>query len=501
MIVKNRENKTETEAKGSIVHDILPEPKTEYTAIYDRIVLNKSFELSRLPKDAIIEVWRTHPTLPKKTIAAESNIIQITDSIDLRELESNVYVYSPNVYVNTPRQVFATVAEMGMNSIGPQEKILYKEKEWTPKLIQHTNFSIVQREIKINSPPYIGSVLNIPIRPKECGDLMSYMYFKCTLPPNINYTERTGRALIQKAELYVDEKLIDFYDDDWAIIHDELFLSADELLSLDQVLMPPKMIIPLKFFFCNKDRYFPLCALKNQLVYVRLYFNDQSWFTDYTSKIELSDVSLIFDQIFLTNEERNYYRTNKIEMMIPKIYRETPESFTRGFVSINMSANFNVSMVNWFIRNINYEQGNDYTRRYMYGYVSDLVNSYTKFTNWRGQVVNYVQVIDYIDIYIENKNIVTGLTGDLYYMYKQPIDHGLSIPDKTIYTYCFSIEPKNYTKGGDVNFGNKKYSSTNLKIKFLDSFTPQLVEKYRLYLYYYGYSKIVFDNGFLEIES
>ena len=104
-------------------------------------------------------------------------------------------------------------------------------------------------------------------------------------------------------------------------------------------------------------------------------------------------------------------------------------------------------------------------------------------------------------MYIENKNIISGLTGDLYYTYKQSIDHGLSVPDKTIYTYCFSSEPKNYVKRGDVNFGTKKYSSTNIKIKFLESFVPQLIERYRLYLYYYGYSKIVIDNGFVEVVS
>ena len=166
-----------------------------------------------------------------------------------------------------------------------------------------------------------------------------------------------------------------------------------------------------------------------------------------------------------------------------------------------MSANFKVNMINWFIRNTNYEVGNDFTRRYSYGYVSDYVNSYTKFTNWRGQVVNYLQVIDFIELYIDNKNIISGLTGDIYYTYKQPMEHGLSVPDKTIYTYCFSTEPKNHVKGGEVDFGKQRYSSTSIKIKFLDSLAPQLVENYRLYLYYYGYSTFVIDTGFGEVVS
>jgi hypothetical protein len=327
------------------------------------------------------------------------------------------------------------------------------------------------------------------------------MYLKCSLPPNVTYTPKTGRAILKKVELYLNETMIEFYDDDWSIIHDELFMTADEMLVLDQILTPPNMIIPLKLFFCTKDRYMPMCALKGQTMYLKFYFNTQQWFTDYTEKIELQNVSIIFDQIFLTAEERNYYRTNKIEIVIPRIYKETPETFTKGFISTNMSANFKVSMINWFIRNVNYETSNDFLRRYLYGYVSDYVNSYTRFTNWRGQVVNYLQVIDYIDIYIDNKNIVSGLTGDIYYTYKQPMEHGLSVPDNTIYTYCFSTDPKNYIKGGEFDFGTRRYSSTNLKIKFLDSLAPQLIENYRLYLYYYGYSTFVIDNGFGAVVS
>lgn len=489
-----------TSEDARTVSDILPEPKEEYSATYERIVLDKNYDLKRLPENAVIDVWKTRPTLPSANVAAVIDEVKSQTTYELRDLDY-VPVVENVVTVNDPRQIFATVAEMGMNSIGPQEKLLYGEKDWTPKLVQHTNFSIVQREIKLNTPPYIGNTLTITINPRECGDLMSHMYLKCTLPPNINYTEKTGRALIQKVEFYLDEKMIDYYDDDWSIIHDELFMSADEMLALDQLLKPPNMIIPLKLFFCNKDVYFPLCSLNTQLIYLKIYFSPQSWFTDYPSPIELINPSIIFDQIFLTNEERNYYRTNKIELVVPRMYREIPETFTQGFVSINMSANFNVSMINWFIRNINYEQGSDYTKRYSYGYVSDLVNSYTNFINWKGQLVNYIQVIDNIDMYIENKNIISGLTGDLYYVYKQPIDHGLSVPDKTVYTYCFSREPKNYIRGGDVNFGTKKYSSTNIKIKFIDSFVPQLIQKYRLYLYYFGYSRIVIDNGFAEVES
>jgi hypothetical protein len=234
------------------------------------------------------------------------------------------------------------------------------------------------------------------------------------------------------------------------------------------------------------------------MIYIKIYFHEQNWFTDYPFPLELTNPAIVFDQIFLTPEERNYYKTTKLDIIVPSVEYESPQRFDRGNVSINMSANFDVNMIVWFIRNINYElpSPTEYESRYSYGYVSPLVNSYTKFTNWKGQEVNYLQVIDYVDIYINNRNIISGLTGDLYYTYKQPLEHGLSVPDKTVYTYCFSSEPKNPLKRGDFDFRTLASRTTNIKIKFSESLVPQLTQSYNLYLYYYGYKTLSIDKGF-----
>jgi hypothetical protein len=274
-------------------------------------------------------------------------------------------------------------------------------------------------------------------------------------------------------------------------------MSADESLVLDEILKGPTLIVPFKFFFCEKDQYLPLCALTNQLIYIKIYFNDQTWFTDFTGPLDITEPAILFDQIFLTNEERNSYKLKNHQIAVPYIDKETPQLFNKGQVTINMSANFNVSMISWFIRNQNYETDPvNYDKRYSYGYVSDLVRSYTSFINWKGETVYYVPVLDYVDLFINNVNIIKGLTGDLYYTYKQPMERGLSVPDTTIYTYCFSSEPKNPIKRGDFDFRSLASKTTNLKIKFLEEFAPQLNQNYYLYLYYYGYRTLSIDRGF-----
>lgn len=512
MKVRNHELNTVTEpvlSSSNTALAIKPEPKENYTVTFERSVLPDDFDLSTLPANSTVDIWLTKPPMPKKPEEPPefSSNVMLTWT-ELRDLGGDdVYVPTVSAEESEPAPYFATAAKIGIEAVGPQEDILYGKEptDWTPVLEQHTNFSIVQKELKITtSPPYVGGTLTVPLNPRECGDLLSNMYFTCNLPPNINYTNRVGRALFKKVELYFNEFLIQQYDDNWATIHDELFHTADEALVLDQILDGSKLIVPLKFFFCEKGKYLPLCAIFNQTVYIKLYFNPQAWFTDYPYELELTNPALVFDQVFLTQEERNYYLLKKHEYIIPHIETETPKTFTTGEVSVDLSsANFNVNMATWLIRNLKYEEttsSSEYQNRYSYGYVSPLVNSYTNFVNWRGQTVNYIQVIDYVRIFINNRNILDGLTGDLYYLYKQPLEHGLSVPDKTVYTYCFSTEPKNPVKRGDFDFRTVASKTTKLTIKFSDLLLPQLAEQYNLYMYYYGYKSLLIDKGFGVIQ-
>jgi hypothetical protein len=529
---------------GDTVQKILPGPG--YTALYQRSVLSNTFQLSNLVQDSQVDLVLTRPPFTathRKKKSEVAGLGEIDTALTSNLLSSRELILQSvsNVHSNTwevnlepdrfysafvpddsshsePIRTFASAAAIGMAAIGPQDKYLYAPKtDWTPVTKQHTNFSIVKKELKVTTPPYIGNTLTVPINVKENGDLIKNMYFKCTLPPNVNYTDRVGVALIDKAELYFDSLLVDSYDSDWHSIYNDLFLSADEILGLVNMIggiLPAgsgigpttsspvnELIVPLRFFFSTqKDLYLPLCAMGMQKVYVRLYFNPQSWFTDNAEPIELTNVSILYDQVFLTAEERMYYMNKPITLKIPKVFKEPdcPRSFGStgggsGTVNMQMNPNFRVTMINWFIRNKN----KTYKTRYDYGYQSSLARTYTQYKNWLNQTLYYDPVIDYINIYINNKNITQNLREDSYFLFKHPIDHGLSVPDKNIYTYCFSDDPKKFqTATGDVDFRKIDSKTTSLNLKFKDSFVPQLSQSFELVLYYYGYTDLVFSNGY-----
>jgi hypothetical protein len=364
-----------------------------------------------------------------------------------------------------------------------------------------SDFSIFQKELKITSGPFLGSIVTCQINPGESGDLIGPTYLKCTLPYNINLIDRVGVALVDKYELYFDSLLIETYDSDWFTIHNELFLTANEILALEPMINGSDLMIPLLFFFCKDHKtYLPICALKNQKVFIKIYFKPQSWFTDTTDTIELSKVSLIYDNIFLTTQEKNYYMKNQINLKIPKYYKETPFDFTNAYSTINFTANFNVTMLVWFIRNKSIYL-TDYRKRYQYGYISNLVRSYINYVDWRGNTRYYQKIFDDVQIYVNNQNIVSGISDDLYYGYYQPLEHGLSIPDKNIYMYCFGSDIKSETNNGYINFSNYPTKTTNMNILFNNKLTAELIKDFQLWFYYYGQTTVIFNGGYGTLQS
>ena len=523
-------------------------PGDQYTAVYERMVLSNTFVVSNLPPNSRIDFLKTNPPLVNisntsitidssnvftvgdqyytlsdgkhyvydqilgeyhKVNLSSNNIALISDQL-FPIPNSNIFdwepfkpdtIFVPDPFVTEPIRTFATGAAIGLAAVGPQEELLYEKKtDWTPNLVQHTNFSIFQKVINLTSGPFIGNTITCMINPGESGDLIGPMYLSCNLPPNINYIDRVGVALLNKCELYFDNILVDFYDDDWHTLYNDTFLSADEILALEPMINGPNLLIPLRFFFCRDPKtYLPLCALKYQKVYIKLYFNKQSWFTDYMgSNIELSNASLIYDTVFLTTEEKLHYANNPIEFDIPRYYREVPTTFNSGFVNMNITANFKVKFMIWFIRNIA-EYLNDYRKRYQYGYISNLVRSYNKYIDWRGNTRYYERVFDDLQIFINNHNIVSGITNDLYYTFKQPIEHGLSVPDKNIYMYSFSESLKS-TDNGYIDFSLYPSKTTSIVINFRKDLVAELVEQYELYIYYYGYVTIRFSGGYGTVK-
>lgn len=432
----------------------------------------------------------------------------------------------------------ATGALTALAALGPQDKYMFSgESLWIPDLKQHSPFVQTHRLMNPLLPPSGNNFLNplascsVDIKPREePGDLLSNMYLSVSLPAlptGYSYTPLIGRAIIKRVEFLIDGQPVESIEDDWYIIRDQLFLDADQKLSTYQVLSGGQaesnvvpatsqvdMMIPLDFFFCrkrphnrtgaqrNERPYLPICAMKLQTITIRFTFNSAAWITNAPSDvvgkvIDLINPRVLLEEITLSDAERLYYVTTPISYRVIRSWKESVQEFSNGQVRLNLSAKFPVSMIAWFIRNKLYEtpESTYWYERYSYGYTTDYLPVTVPVTFFNGVKVDFLDSITSATIYLDNKNILSNFPGALYYSYRQPLQHDLSVPTKNIYMYCFGDRPKDYDNAKYINFSDYNSETSHLDITFDPNLTPQIQQKYTLYLYYLGYSTLEISGG------
>jgi len=427
---------------------------------------------------------------------------------------------------------FSSGSVMALHAIGPQEEILllddFSKSQWNPDFKRHTNSVMYQRIIPFPppNPSYQNQTIQLELLPTELGHLLSNMYLKVTmpaLPTGSQYTPQIGRAIIKQVDLLVNETVIETLYDDWYIIRDQLFLDADEQIGMFQAVggsninsqVQTDYIIPLEFFFCRRKThndqdderlrrpYFPLCAMWNQRLYVRFTFQPNTWWCNVAAPHTTDMIlpKLVTEEILLENAEKLYYTNTPLKYIVNRVKKESTLTFSAGNPQLQLTASFPVQTLAWFFRNKNYEDvtsGLYSDSRYNYGYTTQYIQTGIQL-NFPSGVSNYVDVIDTAKITLNNVDILSTFQGSLYYTFKQPIEHGLSIPSKSIYSYSFGLTPKEYNQGGYLNFSKLNSQTTTLTLVFNPSYATQISQGYNLYMFYYGYTLLEFQGGFARL--
>jgi Large eukaryotic DNA virus major capsid protein/Major capsid protein N-terminus len=462
-------------------------------------------------------------------------------------------------YLDIKGRGFSAGSVLSLFAVGPQDRYLTHQdpakSQYHNTYRQHTNFVMYQKIIPFPpaNPAYQGQTVTLELRPKDLGHLISNMYFTCTVPAiasGYGVNENIGRALIKQIDLMVNETVIETLYDDWYIIRDQMFLDADEQLGMFSMVGGLKsnvtssssqtIVCPLEFFFCrrhshaNKGRerlrkpFFPVCSMWNQRIYIRFTFNPYLWWTNSPTPVDISNLSLITEEILLDTAEKLYYQNTPLRFIVNRVKKEAPTSFGAGNVSgifgstatvttstvtqasLQLSASFPVQSIFWFFRARNYEAitdsrgaptGSYYNQRYNYGYTSDYIKTGipVNFPSSNNAVTNFIDPISTAKITLNNVDILSTFKGSLYYTYKQPMEHGLSVPSRNIYTYSFGLTPAEYNQGGFLNFSKLNSQTSTLTLVFNPSYSSQISQGYILYLFYYGYSVLEFDRGFARL--
>ena len=478
--------------------------------------------------------FETGPVTQKFNIEIPESIRGGASTFQLRDLNTGFKYEDPErgPFEDIKGRGFSSGSVLALNAIGPQEDHLlledFSKSQWSPEFKRYTNSVMYQRVIPFPppNPSYQGKVIQLELLPTELGHLLSNMYLKVTmpaLPTGSQYSSQIGRALIKQVDLLVNETVIETLYDDWYIIRDQIFLDADEQTGMFQAVggsnvnsqVATDYIIPLEFFFCRRKShndqdderlrrpYFPLCAMWNQRLYVRFTFQPNTWWCNVAAPhtTDMLFPKLVTEEILLENAEKLYYTNTPLKYIVNRVKKESTLTFSAGNPQLQLTASFPVQTLAWFFRNKNYEDvttGLYSDSRYNYGYTTQYIQTGVQL-NFPSGVSNYVDVIDTAKITLNNVDILSTFQGSLYYTFKQPLEHGLSIPSKSIYSYSFGLTPKEYNQGGYLNFSKLNSQTTTLTLVFNPSYASQITQGYNLYMFYYGYTLLEFQGGFARL--
>lgn len=459
----------------------------------------------------------------------------IMHPVNLRDLNEDVpghQVFEDTNLSEKRKKGFSAGGVLALDAIGPQEQYISTTTDfdggpWDPSYPQYTQAVVYQQRVPFPKGTFIRQaepgVAVIELRPPELGDLFSNMHLQVALPAlqtGNAYTVPIGRAIIEKTEFIINDTVVETIYDDWLVARDQIFLDYDEQVGMFNMVnggsnaaatpsAPLNMLVPLEFFFCrrhsssNKGRerlrrpYFPVCAMWAQKIYIRFTFRPQNWFTNCPTPVDLINPTLVIESVRLSDAERLYYRNKPLRYIVPTIKKESTAEYNQGKVVANLTANFPVQLLVWFIRNKNYEiikNSNFYDVRYLYGYASQYIGTSIPLNFPQGPS-KYIDAIQSVKITMNNVDILDTFANGAYCSFLQPMDHGLSVPQKNIYMYSFGLNITEYNQGGYIDFSKLDSRTSTISLTFLPELASSITN-YSLYLFYYGYSILEFQGGF-----
>jgi hypothetical protein len=332
--------------------------------------------------------------------------------------------------------------------------------------------------------------------------------------------------------------------------------NTDPSLNFDKT--KTTLMIPIPFFFSRNYEsddyetnepgrpYFPLCAINKQKLEFIFEFRPDTFFTDasvapaissavynalteeektfydliapgvYKFKLHFNKFEIITEEITLEPYERMYY-TNQEYKMITDIFIKHPTVDTAGEnnVKLDLVPKNRVKSFHWFFRNTKFEDENEPLGKLNSGVtITDTVDNLpsTYFQN-RFNITTrdtYRRNVDSLSDDIMTKAIIfingedlpnsDQSNDNLYFKNSIPFLHRMTVPVQNIYTYTFSMFPRNVEPSGSVDFGSIKSNRTYLSCD-IDPSIHALSQVYRLNLYYKAYTTFTFKDGYLDVKG
>ena len=343
----------------------------------------------------------------------------------------------------------------------------------------HTHFSIESIPLSFDQGLIFGKKTTLIIPRK--ADLLSKLVLELRLPAlgsqdhNISWINGAGHSLIKEVSVEIGGVKIDTQTGEFMDILTQTELNEAKKGGYYQMIAKHEfynkysqtnetiLFIPLQFWFCRHiSNALPLVALQYHEVKITLQLREfnQSWYSGSTmSDIPTSlfniDGRLHCDFIFLSNQERRFFATQKQRYLIEQVQMYDGNGIGRNTVNDNINIFFNHPIKELF-----------------WIYKADAISETNDWLNF-SKTLNYIETnekpqeaIKACQWKINGHDLMEEKSG-AYYRLVNPYKYYNRIPDNYIYCHSFSLEPLKYQPTGHLNFS--MLNSAVLSLTFTDN--------------------------------
>jgi hypothetical protein len=329
---------------------------------------------------------------------------------------------------------------------------------------RYTNFSMESQPIYFDGTADFGRRISAIIPRK--GDLLHRMLLEISLPQvvkgdsNTSWVNAIGHGIIEEVSIEIGEKQIDKHTGEWLHVWSSLITSSSKQTAYynmvgrqtaytqDAQPGPLKLYIPLRFWFNNNiGLSLPLIALQTHPVRIIIKFRDlQNLFYNDILKsnclqtidaVNMTDVTLYGDYIYLDVDERRKFASVKHEYLIEQLQYSPLNSIPNTMAVANIPLNFNhpIKELIWVVQQTRMTDSNE------------LFNFSSLQLNEPGRPYDLI-----LDAVIKFDGFDRFQKRDIsYFRLVQPWQYHTTVPDDFIYLYSFSINPEDSQPSGSFN--------------------------------------------------
>lgn len=260
------------------------------------------------------------------------------------------------------------------------------------------------------------------------------------------------------------------------------------------------LYIPLKFFFNRHiGLSLPIVSVRNQEISFKLKLENLNnlIYTDYSgsdinSLINLSNINLLVNYIYLDQDERSKFAQSSHEYLIEQVNKLTFNKLKSEELNLELNLNHPTKYYTWTAQKKtdveNYKFYNDYTGNLTY----TVTDNYPQISSNKNNTIKQAQ------LELNGVDRTSNYEGS-FYNYVTSYEANINTPSDGINFYTFSLNPKDIQPSGSCNFS--RLNRKTIKLSFTDEFLSRFSNTEYILINFISvnYNILKFDKGLCKL--